>query len=445
MLGRQLVTQQQYPVPNNQPPPVNNLLSYINYCAAVVDSSHQLIRLDLGNALPIDGTGKVINQGVLNLVVTVGTTVYQLGTVDYTKPDWYQKTAGIVEIKLPDTLSLPGPVPLTVSTATTVANNPLGLTLSNPISSLVAGFQTPTGVLTGELPASPASDGTVCPGGLYVRADLFVFRLSPQTAAILDPNAQAAVSMYATVYGQPYGKQVINFALNPSGLQGGRGLPPVGTPASGLTFPSSVTTDANGHAFVQLTGGNPENARGYIDGQVYGVGYALANQGYSPAPQAANQNPTSAYQVYANSWNFISVLVFDVFTPDNPVTWYGSMQPIFQQYANLYPVMNRFVNLGDYQQVKRYARMLTLAFGLPEGDPNAMPVTRDLSPAKRRAILAWLANPLEGTAPSSTTQPAVSAPPPWDTGLAAQPGHSLVRGGKAAALSRMIKPHAGLH
>jgi hypothetical protein len=46
-----------------------------------------------------------------------------------------------------------------------------------------------------------------------------------------------------------------------------------------------------------------------------------------------------------------------------------------------------------------------MVFSLPEEDPNYMPVTRDLSPAKRALILRWL---------ETAAEPALgAAPPEW--------------------------------
>ncbi len=393
VLGRQLLALQSDSTGN----------PYINYCAAVVDPAAGVIRLDLGNALPVDSSGNQLDIGSLSLVVSppgaAGPTA--IGTIPYLIAGWYRQTAGIVEVPLPAGL------------ASVVANNPLGLLAS----------QRPAGVLTGENPPTTA-DGVNYPGGRYVRADLFVFRLGP--------GETAPVNFYATAYGQPCAGQVIDLQLNPAGLGWQAGEPDVGTPAGGLLFPASVTTGADGRAVVTLTGGDTANARGYIDGQVYGVGYALADE--SPADPA-------------NSWNFISVLVFDAFAypPGILPTWNDSFLPgtglrhIFEQYANLYPVMSRFINLGDYQQVKAYASMLVVAFGLPVENPNYMPVTRDLSPGKRAAILAWLQNPLEGPPPpppdAKRLQAAAPAPSPSPTVAAAA---AAARGGKTAAMARRL-------
>ena len=56
------------------------------------------------------------------------------------------------------------------------------------------------------------------------------------------------------------------------------------------------------------------------------------------------------------------------------------MQPILTQFGNLYPIMSQgLFDMADPAEVKRNVHLLRLAFGLDIGDPNYMPVTRDLS------------------------------------------------------------------
>jgi hypothetical protein len=141
-------------------------------------------------------------------------------------------------------------------------------------------------------------------------------------------------------------------------------------------------------------------------------------------------------------------LVFDPFVPDEPPTWRGSLHPIFQQYANLYPLMADIVNLADYDSVCEMREMLLLAFEQPISSPNSMPATRDLSHAKRTAILRWLrtlgpdGKPLRGSLPS----PVATGPVPRARRLAAvletadggAAGLDPTRGGKAIALARRL-------
>jgi hypothetical protein len=141
-------------------------------------------------------------------------------------------------------------------------------------------------------------------------------------------------------------------------------------------------------------------------------------------------------------------LVWNAFEPDDPPTWYGCLQPIFQQYANLYPVMARFLDLSDYAAVAANRKLLLLAFGLDPHDPNSMPVTRDLSAAKRQTILRWLSElgpdglPRLGTPPVAVPKPIDQLPPPTET-PPAPAATEASRGGKAAALARRIGARGG--
>lgn len=374
-------------------PPTGQNSTDVNFCSAVVDQDRGVVRLDLGNALPVNGDGTVTSLGDLFLQINEAGTTTPVGTLPqsvYATPGWYPTTAGVVEFPIPD------------GSLSVLQSQPLQIALASD---------------------SAAPSATEQADGSYLRADLFVYRLSPGESATVD--------FYATRFGQPDVGATIEFFDNPSQLQGTpapagtqpgtlakSGDPYICAPDSALAHSTSITTDATGKAGLTLTGGDPLSFRSYIDGQIFGVGYQLATQN-----QSALTNP----------WNFLSVLVFDDFTPDNPPTWWGSVEPIFQQYANLYPVMARFIDLGNFEQVIGYARMLQHAFSLPDCDPNAMPVTRDLSPAKRRAILAWLANPLEGTRPAPA--------PPGSLTLEATmqiPSETSLQGGKTAAMARRV-------
>jgi hypothetical protein len=126
-----------------------------------------------------------------------------------------------------------------------------------------------------------------------------------------------------------------------------------------------------------------------------------------------------------------------------PPTWLGSIEPILRQYANLYPVMERFLDLGSYESVCENIRLLTLAFGLDPSDPNSMPVTRDLSAAKRAAILRWLTErgedgkPRKGT-PAQAAATVTELARPGGLPPGARPAAPPSQGGKAAAASRRL-------
>jgi hypothetical protein len=375
----------------------------INFCAGVLDAAANCLYLDLGNALPSTTAGGAMqNLGDLTLSAcnpialpgfpagstTVLGTIAATGASGYaTDADWYARTAGVVVL------------PLTTAQVQAAAASQL--------------------LLTGAAGAMISEWSN----GMWVRADRFVYRMSP--------GDSAQIAVYATQFGRPLVGQSIAFTLDPSQLQPGSGFPyvapspPVATPTSALTFNATGSTDNDGRALLTLNVSDPGTPRNFgangedygIDGQVYGIRPAFADATFNVGP--------------VNELNFISLLLWSGFTPANPITW-TDLQPIFQQYANLYPVMNRFLNLADYDSVVANAHLLLLAFGLDPANPNAMPVTRDLSPAKRNAILAWLKNPLPGAVAPSTRKVAPAA------AEALSAGPPPMQGGKVAARARRL-------
>lgn len=380
-------------------------LGGINFCSAVVDEAASCIYLDLGNALSTASPGGAINpQGDLTLSYydpialpgyPAGTTV-PLGVIPASggggyaqDPNWYASTAGIVAL------------PLSAAQLQAVASSQL----------LISGD---AGVLISEWSSSA-----------FVRADRFVYRMSP------DETVQ--IPVYAMQFGKPLAGVGVSFQLDPSQLQTqvGSGFPyvapspAVAVPDDALAFNATAVTDGNGLAVLTLNTSDPGTPRYFNDGSDYGID----GQVYGIRPAFAD---AQTYSGPVNQWNFISILLWSGFTPASPVTW-TDLQPIFQQYANLYPVMNRFLDLGNYEAVVKNARLLLLAFGLDPADPNSMPVTRDLSPAKRDAILAWLKNPLPGEV---RVKPNTACPAePAEANLAGRPAP---KGGKAAAAARRL-------
>jgi hypothetical protein len=353
----------------------------INYCHALVDEQAGKVLLDLGNALPTTGSGGPLAD-LGEIALTCGPV--DLGGISYTEPGWYEATAGVV--------ALPAGRSLTSEELAKIAQTPLS----------IVGNGTP--------PAGAAED----PSGAYVRADNFVFRL--------DPGEVATARVWATRYGKPYaGAQVqVSAAL----MGAGDGL-------DAIEFPAEVVTGPRGIALLPVAAYDPGYPRDYIDGQVYAITPTL--------PETATAT--------ADPFNFVSLLVWSGFKPDEPLGWMGtprgSLYPIFAQYAQLYPVMARFLDLSSYEQVTEPSnlQMLRLAFGLDPSDPNSMPVTRDLSPSKRRAILRWMdtpgpdGKPLFGQPPPQAealvqTVPDAPAPPPAYSG----------RGGKTEFLDRGTHP-----
>lgn len=369
--------------------------SPVNFCAAVMNEATSKVLIDLGNALPTNGVGGPQSDvGELTVAYQSGGEWMPIGTVNYLAENWYASTAGVA--------ALPAARALTKEELDGIGSAPIGVLLKGSPT------QAPTLALV-----EPDS-------GLYVRADQFVYRLSPGESANVD--------LFATQWGRPLAGAQISVAADASQLQGDPNWPAPAVPLSAISFPATLTAGADGRATLTIAASDPGNPRGYVDGQVYGV-RPLPN----PPPPQTLQNPS----------DFVSLLVWDDFKPETPLTWHGSMQPIFQQYANLYPIMARFLDMSSYEEIciPRNLQILRLAFGLDPSDPNSMPVTRDLSEPKRKAILSWLSNlgpdgkPLLGVAAAAHAKPA--APPDQRQG-AGEAKSEAMKGGKSAAMARRL-------
>jgi len=381
----------------------------VYYFTCKVDPARKRVTADFGNCLPIVDANRGLQDigalvlGVLRrnpteqLASIAMSEVVVLGPVAYRQTGWYRQTAGIQDF----------PYAAIDGAAALIDDHALVLVRPNAAGEF--------DVLVQE---------TL--GGLYVRADDCVVRL--------DPGKSAGVALYASRYGHPLPGAAVVTSVN-TGFMGGTGAgnqplhppvktPQIGTPADAITYPASLTTDATGVATLAIAAGpsGPGNPRGYIDGQLYGIGYQLGDP--------AAQTPT-------NQWDFISVLAFSPTDVPAQPTWCGQIEPIFQQYGNLYPIMSKhLVDLGNYDSVVEHRRILRLAFSLPRADPNHMPVTRDLSDAKRDMILDWLDGPPGGGPPVKGTPVARAAVAP---AAAAPTGPSvalepLQTGGKTAVI-----------
>jgi hypothetical protein len=363
----------------------------INSCCARLDmcGNSRRLYLDLGNAIPCATMGGPPSDlGPLTLTaLRFPDPPLSLGKVPYLEENWYANTAGVFETELSE------------ENFEIVKDHPLALCLSKTDGTLTIAIREPA-------------------EGLYLRADQFVFRLSP--------DQTDCVTLFAAKWGRPYTGARILSIRDPSQLQpfsDNGTAPPVGTPAQALCFDTELFTDSNGRAILRLHGKDPGKPRAHIDGQVYGVRPFLGE----------TILPSVAYPF--NQCDLISVLLWEKFEPKLPLNWHSTIRPIFQQYASLYPVMRRLMDLGDYESVCRNRELLLFVFGLPDKDPNFMPVTRDLSPAKRRFIIKWLsvAAPLEGSPPLGRQEPLAVRDPRVATAI----GVPQLEGKAAAAARRL--------
>ena len=187
-----------------------------------------------------------------------------------------------------------------------------------------------------------------------------------------EANADAKFDFVATKFGQRAPNKEIEFeeclgVFSP-------GPQPVGKPL--LDVPTTITTDDKGVTTVTVKTLDPKNPRGYIDGQLYSYCYSVKD---------SRRPDTSSFD------NVIVVRLYDAYENVESPTWLDNIFPIFKEYADLYPVMTEnFVDLGNYYDVKEKKISIEKTLDLHFSHPNYMPVTRDLSNAKRTVILKWL-------------------------------------------------------
>ena len=361
-LGRQFIPQLTF---NDQIPGYlpDNQIYFATAKVNLLSNDAYQIALDLGDSFQTTGdVGAIAETRNLYLAVTIGNTTQLISEINYKYETWYETTAGIVNIDITD------------EQYETIKVNPLCIVEKN--GSIVT-------------PLLPEVNE-------YVRADYFVQRLNPEE--------NSEVEFYATKLGQrlPNTTVICQFQNNMINLFGqGRYsptqvLPPVGTPTKALQFENELVTDANGKAVLSLSAFAPFNPRGYIDGQLYAIWY------YIKGKETVDFTTPPATLQYIDPNNFVSVLVWDTFKTKD-IVW-EDIQPVLQQYSNLYPLMSKkLFDMANKEQFDAHAKILRFVFSMNPENPNYMPATRDLSRDKREAILNYL-DQILGTKATATSQ-----------------------------------------
>lgn len=310
---------------------------------ARVDEKRGKVLLDLGNSIPTTSPAgqPPSNLGTLQLAIMTAPRPTVLGDYDYSQAT-YETTAGVQEFNI------------TKEQLKTLEKTPLGIIQ--------------VGTTGGGAAKKPRALLRENADGAYINVTQQVYRMSP--------GEKADVEVLALAFGKPAAGQTIDVQFDNSLLviQAPKTIP-VGVPASALNFLSSAKTGADGRARFKLKAGDPGNPRKFIDGQVYGVGYFWSKENDPQYPPDPN--------------NFVSVLVFDAYPRIAKPTW-QDVQPIFAQYASLYPFMTGIIDLGNYNDVLKNLNAIKGVLSMSPTDPRYMQVTRDMSPDKVRMILKWI-------------------------------------------------------
>ena len=352
--------------------PTGGKVTAVSFVDMEVTPDETRLTLDLGHALPIDNPDGDIShlgklppipelKGCKALVLAVKPATFTLWERASQTPEilaevnpfvagWYRQTAGIVEVKL------------SKLQAQALRAAPVALFARMADGSLM-GLCTETR------------------DGLFVRTDTFVRRM--------DPGTDDTVVFHARRYGRPAADLPI-YLQAPMALD----FPPnsgnVSDPHPALKIPEKLVTGPDGTAILHLSASDPGNPRRHtngktwpVDGQVYMISYSPSGAPGAPALQGAETGLTGLDAVFVHVREKVEV-------PNLP-DWAQHVQPIMADYAQLYPIMSKHLfDIADRSAFVRHRAQLQLAFSREIDDPNYMPVTRDMSAAKRRIILDWL-------------------------------------------------------
>lgn len=165
-----------------------------------------------------------------------------------------------------------------------------------------------------------------------------------------------------------------------------------------------ITSDEKGEATVKIAVLDPKNPRGYIDGQIFLIGYTLEGL---PIEQQYNLS-------FMGMWLMDGLImhVRNAFEEIKEPTW-SDIAEIMTQYRNLYPLMSRnILDLSDPKAIAARKEIMLYAFTRDLDDPTYMPITRDLSEGKRKTIVNWLNTGMKvADAKTLSAIPKASTPP----------------------------------
>lgn len=343
-------------------PPYNTL--YFRYANFYLHPENSSLVLDLGNNFPLhNAIGKITLSQKFYVAISNNPVEWpfsnkarelpqdqftMIGEVPYeTGDNWLQNTAGIVTFR-----DLSGDI------MTKLSNKQLLLLTKGKDGNYYA-------------IARESIDGYL------LRADNFVQRI--------DHLQNQTVYVHAYQWGKPLPNAVIKADLDPvsssdtynvfpNGNKRSYTTPVTGYPQTGLTFDKKVITNVNGRALMKITGNKIISPRCYIDGQVYALNLNIE--------QVINDSLEYSNQINVHLRSYFEI-------PDNPV--WEDIKETMQQFSNLYPIMSKYlVDLADPESMRKAKDIMIFAFSRPLEDPLHMPVTRDLSQAKRITILRWL-------------------------------------------------------
>ena len=134
-----------------------------------------------------------------------------------------------------------------------------------------------------------------------------------------------------------------------------------------------------------------------IDGQVYNFYYCKGTECQLPK---IKKHPFFLYKALLSILAFSDVHCTSSSNNNYNPNWVDDVKDYFEQQHHLVYAMRNVLDLSNYSDVTQHHNIELLKLVLSKDskeafdmDPNYMPTTRNLSPAKRNMILKWLDNP----------------------------------------------------
>lgn len=349
------------------------------------------LTLDLANSLPVELPGRPLWSAALGTLSLATYTVSPSGqktyttivpSLDYTDPGFITQRSGLCVL----------------TTFTGVDPSSLA-TLPLALQSTVAGTTT---TLLEENSQ-----------GLSMRANQFIFRMNPgMTTTPAFPRGETnTVEIYVRKFGNVEGTDAwqvslntmlppaaVNYTLGTLGTSGTNGINAsnLSTPEGKLELSPAQVPIVGGKATLTITGHDPGNPRGYVDGQVYFTTYT-----FSPTVTDYNQDPN----------DLLSAQIYQQHPIDGTPTWQNGIGDLLRQYGMLYPIMGRF-QLWTYEGVAINREKILRVLTTDISQPLHMPVSRDLSEIRTKLVVGWL----ESGMPYGPIGPVGGSGTPWDNG-----------------------------
>ena len=348
-----------------------------------VDLQQRKVHVDLSNSLSVNFNNTLYDIGKLRFGTILPVTtekiffdcihLYGKEDIPYLSKDWLKNSSGIYTFEIDDHFD------------------------TLPQLVLVQVFGDNQGSIPICMKNDPHLNEYVSAEILIIEPEYFI-RPSGYYVDRLVQGDMSSKTFYVTRYGQPVPEKQIKVCNITSPLPWGGVVPDEWV----------KQTDDNGYVTFQFfVNKNIPFPREYdeppcngsdkktipIDGQVYYFGYSLDNDQCDAK--------TSPYSLAFLAFSDVQ------YTP--PYTWIDDVQPVLAQYAQIAPCMNLILDMGSYDDVKQShnIELLNMSLRIDFYSPAHMPVTRDLSPTRRRMILAWLKNPLydsSGSKPPNETE-----------------------------------------